>query len=81
MMKYFAAIFILISTQVFAADRAIVANEQELQALAQLIDEALKAKGVAVAQNAVYWLNKLQNAPVVTSQKDEPADKPKEHGQ
>ena len=35
-----------------AADRAIVANEQEIAALVQLIDEALKSKGVTVAQNA-----------------------------
>lgn len=63
-----------------AADRAILASEQEVAALVGLIDDALKAKGVSVAQNAVYWLNKIHAAPIVTDRKDEPAsaDKPKD---
>lgn len=70
---------IIAAAPTFAADRAIVSNDQETAALVQLIDEALKAKGVAVAQNAAYWLNKIQNAPVVTSQKEiKPDDKSKE---
>lgn len=61
-----------------AADRAIVANEQEVNALIQLIDEALKAKGISVAQNAIYWLNKINTAPIVTDQKEVKPDTPKE---
>lgn len=78
-MKYLVTIAVMLSLPAFAADRAILASEQEVNALVQLIDDALKAKGVAVAQNAAYWLNKIQAAPVVTDRKDEPpADKTKD---
>lgn len=76
-MKWLIALAMLLPSPGKAADRAILASEQEVAALIQLIDEALKAKGVTVAQNAVYWLNKIQSAPVVTERKDEP-DKPKD---
>lgn len=77
-MKRLALIGMLFSAPAWGADRAIVASEQEVTALVQLIDDALKARGVAVAQNAVYWLNKLQSAPIVTDRKDDPPkDTPK----
>lgn len=70
---------LLLASPVAAAERAIVANDQEITALIQLIDEALKAKGVAVTQNATYWINKIQAAPTVTSQQEiKPDDATKE---
>jgi len=70
---------LLLASPVAAAERAIVANDQEINALIQLIDEALKAKGVALIQNATYWINKIHNAPTVTSQQEtKPADAAKE---
>lgn len=79
-MKRFIAIYaLLFALPANAADRAIMANEQEIAALVQLIDEALKSKGVSVVQNSSYWLNKLHSAPIVTERKDDPVvDKPKE---
>lgn len=82
MLRLTFAALLLSMVSVRAADRAIVANEQEVNALIQLIDEAVKSKGLAVAQAAIYWVNKLQAAPVVTDRKDEPppapSDKPKD---
>lgn len=68
-----------VSAPAIAADRAIVLNDNEAAALVQLIDEALKSKGAALAQNAAYWLTKIQNAPTVTEQK--PVEPPKESPQ
>lgn len=70
-MKKILILFLLASPAAWA-DKAIVATDQEITALIQLIDEAVKAKGLSVAPNAVYWVNKLQAAPVVTEQKEEP---------
>ena len=59
-----------------AAEYALVLNDSERQALIALLDEATKAKGLAVAPNAVYLANKIQSAPVVTDKKDDPAPVP-----
>lgn len=79
-MKRLITVFLLLfSVPANAVERAIMANDQEIAALVQIIDEALKAKGVAVAQNSTYWLNKVQSAPIVTERKDDPvSDKMKE---
>lgn len=71
-MKILVVLILLLVSPVALADKAIVATNQEIAVLVQLIDEALKAKGLTVAHNAVYWVNKLQAAPVVTEQKEEP---------
>lgn len=80
MLRLTIAALLLATASARSADRAIVANEQEVTALIQLIDEAVKSKGLSVAQAALYWVNKLQAAPMVTDRKDEPSpsDKPKD---
>lgn len=55
-----------------AADYAVVLNDGEKAALLEALDEATKAKGLAIAGNTVYLANKIKAAPVVTERKDDP---------
>jgi len=65
----------LISTPAGAVDHALILNDDEKKALVEILDIAVKSRGLEVAPNAVYLLNKLKAAPVVTEQKP-PAKEP-----
>lgn len=62
--------------QVFAADRALILSDDEQAAFRRVLDVATKAQGLQVAQTTLYFLNKLNSAPVVTS-----APKPEDQNQ
>lgn len=68
----------LIATPAYAADKAVILNEAEERAILLMIDEAVKAKGLEMAPNAVYLANKIKSAPMVTEQKPATPDKPAE---
>lgn len=63
---------------VHAADYMITVNDNEKQALLEILDEATKAKGLGIAQNTMHFAAKLRSAPVVTERKDDP---PKPEGE
>lgn len=63
---------LLASAPANAADYMVVVNDQEKQALVEILDEATRAKGLAIAPNTVHFLNKIRSAPVVTERKDDP---------
>ncbi len=75
MLKY-ALAMVLLATQVSAADYAVMLNDAERAALLELLNEAVKAKGLDAAPNAVYLANKIKSAGVVTERKDETKEKP-----
>jgi len=49
--------------------RRIEATEEELQALGYLLDIACKAMGLAVAENAVIWKNKIEGSEEIKEKK------------
>jgi hypothetical protein len=77
-MKYLAILMLLISSAQ-AADKAVILSDQEQVALRNILDIATKAQGLAIAGDALYFANKINQAGVVTDQKAVP-DK-KEGGQ
>ena len=70
----------LLATPAFAADSpkpiTITATLDELNALDQLIDAGVRAQGLSVAENALFWHKKLIQA-VTDSAKPEPTESPK----
>ncbi len=70
------AVLLIFATPVAAADYAVVLNDAERAALVELINEAVKAKGLDAAGNAVYLVNKIKSAGTVTEQKEVPKEKP-----
>jgi len=63
-LPYALALWVLIGFAVHAwADEAksitLTATPEEIQALDQLIDAGIRAQGLAVAENGVYWHKKL----------------------
>jgi hypothetical protein len=75
-MKYLVALVVSLSvtSTVSAKDVMIILNETEAQALVQLLDEAVKAKGIVLANNAAVFYEKLKAAPEVKAQTE---DQPK----
>ncbi len=80
-MRILAFLLMLTAAPSFAADYAVMLNDIERAALIELINEAVKAKGLDIAANGVYLANKIKAAGVVTERKDEPKDEPKEKSQ
>ena len=64
-------VLLLLTSGAGATDKALILNDQEQAVLHQILDEATKFGGIEVAPNTVYFLNKLNAAPVVTPHKDE----------
>lgn len=71
-MKRLLALVLLLATPAHAADYMITLNDNEKQALLEILDEATKAKGLALAHNTLHFAAKLRAAPVVTERKDDP---------
>lgn len=63
----FAAVFPL---SAYAAEKALMLNEQEQAALLKVLDTATKSGGIEIAPSTVYLLNKLNTAPTVVEHKD-----------
>jgi hypothetical protein len=55
-----------------AKDFAVILTEPEKARLIQIIDEAIKAKGLALAGDAAFLASKIERAPEVEKQKSEP---------
>jgi hypothetical protein len=55
-----------------SAEYALMLNDGERAALIELIDAAVKSKGLELAPNAVFLANKIRSAGVVTERKEEP---------
>jgi competence protein ComGC len=66
---------LLLLVPVSAADYAVMLNDAERAALIDLINEAVKAKGLDAAGSAFYLANKIKSAGVVTERKEEPVPK------
>jgi len=62
------AVALVPSTVAIAAEKALVLTDQEQTALVEILDAATKQGGISVAGKTIYFLNKLNAAPVVTSQ-------------
>lgn len=77
-MRYPLVLLLLATVPAGAADRAVVLNDTETAALLDALDEATKAKGLAIAPNTVYLANKIRTAPIVTERKEDPPPTPKE---
>lgn len=60
----------------YSADHAVILNDQERAVLLEIINEAVKARGLDMAPNAVYLTNKIKSAGVVTEQKQVPTEEP-----
>lgn len=71
-MKRLIVALLIISAPARAADYALVINDAEKAALIEALDEATKAKGLAIANKTVFLLNKIQTAPMVTDRKEDP---------
>jgi hypothetical protein len=56
--------------------RRIDLTDTDVQELANLIDLAVKAKGLAVVTSAALLLAKIQAAPIIDETPAEPAPKP-----
>ena len=70
-----AIILLLTLTPAFAADKALMLNEQEQAAFKQILDSATKAGGIQIAPTTVYFLNKLNVAPTVEPEKKSEPEK------
>lgn len=78
MIRFVLTVLVLaLPAQALADDRALVLTDDEQAAFRHVLDVATKAEGLAIAQNTLYLLNKLNSAPTVVPQKDVPAPKPK----
>lgn len=71
------AIVFSFPVQAHAADRALMLTDDEQAAFRHILDVATKAEGLSIAQNTVYFLNKLNSAPTVVPHVDAPAPKSK----
>lgn len=69
-MKYLVALLLMVSTA-SAKEVMITLNETEVQALVQLLDEAVKSKGIVLANNAAVMYEKLKTAPEIKAQTQE----------
>ena len=58
----------LLPSTAMAAEKALVLTDQEQAALVEILDAATKQGGLSIAGKTTYFLNKLNTAPVVTSQ-------------
>ena len=70
------ALVLALPVKAFAADKALILSDDEQAAFRQILDAATKGSGIQIAPAAVYLLNKLNTAPVVTPHVDAP--KPEE---
>ena len=65
-MKRLLFALVLLAIPAFAADApkpiVLSATPEEVQALDQLIDAGVRAQGLAMAENGVYWHKKLVQA-------------------
>lgn len=73
-MKYLVSLVVglALTSTVNAKEVMIILNETETQALIQLLDEAVKAKGIILANNAAVFYEKLKTAPEVKAQTEDP---------
>jgi len=73
------AILLVIATPTFAANRVIILNDAEQQALLNALDDSTRAKGLAAAEANLHLLNKLRSAPtqVEETPKTTPPTEPK----
>lgn len=69
-----AFLLLLLTLSASATDYAVMLNDTERAVLIELIDAAVKARGLDVAPNAVYLANKIKSAGVVTDQKQVPEE-------
>ena len=75
-MRIFVLVFALAAPPACAADRALMLNEQEQAVLHGLFDRCVRAAGLACANDALYFDNKLQAAPTIVEKKDDPPKEP-----
>jgi hypothetical protein len=62
LMRFLFAAMLIFSGQAVATEYAVIINDAERAALIELINEAVKAKGLDVAQNGVVLANKIKSA-------------------
>lgn len=74
-MKRLFVLAVLTASPAWAADVALILNDEEQKALRQVLDAATRDRGLEMAGITVYFANKLRAAGTVTERKDEPADK------
>ncbi len=80
-MKYLLALLMLTSP-CYAADRALILNDQEQAALRVILDAAIKSQGLnGVSRNAFFLSDKLDAAGIVTESKPVPPAEPKKEGE
>jgi hypothetical protein len=72
---------LVLTTQSFAADKALMLNDDEQTALRQILDVATRAQGLQIAPTALYFINKINAAPSVVPHKDDApkAEEPKKN--
>ena len=58
-----------------AKDVMLILTEQDKIALVQLLDMATHDRGLAVARNTLYFVDRINNAPEVVKQEDHPDEK------
>ena len=63
-MRALILIGLLIASPAFAANKVLVLNDAEQQALVQALDQAIRAQGLSAAANNLHLYTKLQGAPV-----------------
>lgn len=69
MRKTLIVVLALYGAPVFAADKALILNEQRQQALYQALDAAVRQQGIAAAPALIDLLNVLRTAPTVEETK------------
>lgn len=72
MVRLALALSLFSAAQARAADYALILNDAERAALLEIINEAVKARGLDIAANAVILASKVRAAGVATEQKSEP---------
>ena len=65
---FLTALVLAFPAQAHAADKALILSDDEQTALRRVLDVATKAEGLQIAQTTLFLLNKLNSAPVVTSE-------------
>ena len=65
---FLTALVLAFPAQALAADKALILSDDEQAALRHVLDVATKAEGLQIAQTTLFLLNKLNSAPVVTSE-------------
>ena len=66
-------LLLVLGTPAVAGEKALILNDQDRQEFLQVLDQATKMGGLAIAPVTVKLLNKLQSAPAV---KEHPAGAP-----